>query len=454
MFQIIEKQNRPATTLKHGKNLFHEALSKGESYFHVVTDDGKSYDISYTKNNDLVPEKYRKMKQGFDIYPSYLNYDENALDTIDISLLNDHRAVFFHDLNEYSAVMARLALKHTTAEIYFLNPLAKIFIAENPRLHIVEKFPATDENETLQIIDKTFLTGAMEGNFHKISSAPAFHSIFFKQSLTNLNLSAIKYLELSIAKNVGVGGILSYYTQAKEIVHHEGWEIYLKENCTRYPQGMLNKYFKLASKPQDSTPENTIYLPDVTNLNLTYHASKFKVEIDENIFMDNFRAEMEEYSENILGRHRVLGVLIRGTDYIVSKMSGIRQQATVDDMLPMIREWIDDDGYDLIFLATEDQDILDRMKQEFGSMIRVVSQVRHSVRDFDNMRLLSELDEKEQADNAGLVEDNTVNYFYALYLLSKCESFMVSGQCHGWNVVNSFNHGKFKRRYKFQVGVK
>ena len=454
MFQILEKQNRPATTLKHGENIFHEALSKGENYFHVVTDDGKFYDIAYIKNNDLVPERYRKMKSGFDIYPSYLTYDENTIDTLDLSLLKDHRAVFFHTLNEYSAVMARLALKHTTAEVYFLNPLAKIFVDENSRLHIVEKFPATDENETLQIIDETFLTGAMEGNFHKISSAPAFHSIFFRQSLTNLKLSDIKYLELSIAKNVGVGGILSYYTQAKEIVRHEGWEIYLKENCTRYPQEMLHKYFKLDSKPQDSTPENTIYLPDVTNLNLTYHAAKFHVEIDENILSDDFREEMDDYAAAVLGGHKVLGVLIRGTDYIVSKMSGIRQQATVDDMLPMISKWIDDDGYDLIFLATEDQDILDRMKREFGSMIRVISQVRHSVRDFGNMRLLSELEEKEQADNAGLAEDNTVNYFYALYLLSKCESFMVSGQCHGWNVVNSFNHGKFKRRYKFQVGVK
>ena len=163
---------------------------------------------------------------------------------------------------------------------------------------------------------------------------------------------------------------------------------------------------------------------------------------------------MDEYAEAVLGGHKVLGVLIRGTDYIVAKMSGTRQQATVDDMLPMIREWLDTDGYDWIFLATEDQDILERMKKEFGKKIRVVSQVRHKVRDFENMRLLSEIEKKEQADNAGLVEDNTVNYFYALYLLSKCESFMASGQCHGWNVVNSFNHGKFKRRYKFQVGVK
>ena len=453
MLNILEKQNCDATTLKHGENIFHEALNGGENYYHVVTEDGKFYDLAYVKNNDFVPEHYRNIKKGIEIFPAYLQYDENLIETLDISLLEDVGKIFFHTLNEYSVVMARLALKYTASEVYFINPLSKIFISENSRLHIVEKFPAAD-GETLQIIDEPFLTGYMEGNFHKISSAPAFHSIFFKQSLTNLNLEDIKYLELSIAPNVGIGGILSYYTQAKEIVRQEGRKIYLKENCTRYPQEMLQKYFQLDSKPQDSTPANTIYLPDVLVIGTTYHASKFKVEIDENILTEKFRAEMDEYAQAVLGGKKVLGVLIRGTDYIVSKMGGVRQQATVDDMLPLIREWIDADGYDLIFLATEDQDILDRMKKEFGAMIRVVSQIRHSVRDFENMKLLSELEKKEQSDNAGLVEDNTVNYFYALYILSKCQSFMASGQCHGWNVVNSFNHGKFKRCCKFQVGMK
>ncbi|MBR3746256.1 MAG: hypothetical protein IKN27_04775, partial [Selenomonadaceae bacterium] len=144
--------------------------------------------------------------------------------------------------------------------------------------------------------------------------------------------------------------------------------------------------------------KRNFYLPDVVVLTSTYHASKFDIEIDENILTENFRAEMDEYADAVLGSHNVLGVLIRGTDYILSKMGGVRQMATVDDMLPTIREWIADDGYDLIFLATEDQDILERMKKEFGSMIRVVSQVRHSVRDFQNLKLLSDLEKKEQAD--------------------------------------------------------
>ncbi len=94
MFHILEKQNREATTLKHGENIFHEALSKGENYFHVVTDDGKFYDIAYTKNNDLVPEHYRNIKKGIEIYPSYLNYDENLVETLDLSLLKENSQIF------------------------------------------------------------------------------------------------------------------------------------------------------------------------------------------------------------------------------------------------------------------------------------------------------------------------------------------------------------------------
>ncbi|MBQ6296674.1 MAG: hypothetical protein IJQ16_09065 [Selenomonadaceae bacterium] len=454
MFNIVPKADCAAKVLNHSANVFHEALRLKESYYHVVTEDGGEYDIAYVKNNDLVPENYRNAKKGIDIYPSYFHYDENDVTTLDLSLLKEFRATFFFDLNEYSVAIARLALKYTDNEVYFINPMAQLFFAENERLHIVEKFPMIDESEVLQITDEKFTTGYFEGTFRKISSVPAFHSLFFWQSLTNLNLADIIYVEVPIAKNVGVGGILSYYANAEEFFSTKGWQIYLKENSTRYDDEMLRRYFRINKKPKEATPKNTIFLEDITTLVMTYFYSKIQAEIDENALSDKFRAEMDEYAEVVLGNHNTLGILIRGTDYIVSKMGGVRQQATVSDMLPKIREWLDADGYDLIFLATEDQDILERMRKEFGSMIRVISQVRHSVKDFGNARLLSELEKKESENDAGILEDTTVNYFYALYLLSKCQSFMVSGKCHGESVVKSFNHGKFKRFYRFQVGVK
>lgn len=96
------------------------------------------------------------------------------------------------------------------------------------------------------------------------------------------------------------------------------------------------------------------------------------------------------------------------------------------------------------------------MKTEFGKKIIAVAQERHRVSDFRPGQIISEL-EKETIDPDKLdemIEDTTINYFYALYMLSRCDSFMCSGQCNGWDVVNDFNDGKFQRCYKFSVGMK
>ena len=450
MFKVIPKRDCDAVVLRHSDNIFHEALPGKDTYYHVLND-GRDYDILYIKNNDMLPEKYRSAKKGIDIYPSYLDYDENDVEKLDLSLLKEHSAIYFYTVNEYSVCLARLALKYTEDEVYFCDSMAEIFLEENERLHIGDEFPETFDDTALQIMDEPFLTGYFEGNFHKISSVPAFHSVFFWQSL--YAGSAVKYVEVSIAKNVGIGGILSYYAHAREIFAGKGLGTYLKENCTRYEDEMLRHYFNLDRRPEDADSGNTAFLTDISVLQGTYLYSKYDSEIDTDILTDEFRNEMNEYREAVLGDKNVLGVLIRGTDYVVLKMGGIRQMATVDDMLPMIHEWMDADHYDFIFLATEDQDVLDQMRSEFGSKLRAVSQVRHSVRDFGNAKLLSELEKREEQENNGLAEDNTVNYFYALYILSHCRSFMASGNCHGWNVVNSFKKGDFKRCYKFQVGV-
>ena len=51
------------------------------------------------------------------------------------------------------------------------------------------------------------------------------------------------------------------------------------------------------------------------------------------------------------------------------------------------------------------------------------------------------------------LEDTMINYFYALYMLSKCDSFICSGRCNGADIVKSLNNGRFTRSYKFAVGI-
>ena len=149
----------------------------------------------------------------------------------------------------------------------------------------------------------------------------------------------------------------------------------------------------------------------------------------------------------MLGDKRMLGILLRGSDYIASGMSGASAPVTVESALPKIREWMEEDGYEGIFLATEDMDILRKMEAAFPGKIRVVSQERYSITDFtkEGVTTISELDRKRHPgeDYDVFLEDSTANYFYALYLLSRCESFMYSGQCGGIVMTKSLTENGF-----------
>ncbi len=450
MFEIEEKKDIAAPELKLTKSLFHDALIQGKEHYHVKGQNGLEFDIHYVKNNDYVPEKYKNNKKGIDIYPSYLSYDEELVEELDLSLLQEHDTIFFDVINEYTIVLSKLALQYTKADVYFKSELIYEFLDKNSKLFVSEVMPQIAEDKLLHVVDG-FVSGTLEKNFHTMSSAPLFHSVFFWQEFGEASLAEIKYAEVGVTKSVGIGGVLSYFANAKKIFAKRNIKTYLREGASRYDDSMLSKYFCFEKIPNDSDESNTIYLEDITTLSMTYYYYKNTSEIDLTIFNKQFLNEIDEYASELLNGKKVLGVLIRGTDYIVSGMGGSRKMATVDDMVPTIRQWIAEDGYEKIFLATEDQDVLEKMRAEFGNTVIAVSQVRRRVSDFVGVSLISDLEKKE--DDPAAVEDNTVNYFYALYILSRCDSFMASGLCHGWDVVNSFHEGDFIRSMIFQVGL-
>ena len=131
----------------------------------------------------------------------------------------------------------------------------------------------------------------------------------------------------------------------------------------------------------------------------------------------------------VFGNNKMLGVLIRGTDYLKSDYHmATRKMVGPKEMITIIEEWMDKYSFDKIFLATEDKDILDQMRSHFSSKIIAVSQERYSVNDFDKNETIAEK-EKTISDSdtySNILEDATSNYFYALYLLSECDSFICS----------------------------
>ena len=213
----------------------------------------------------------------------------------------------------------------------------------------------------------------------------------------------------------------------------------------------------IPSKPQDATEDNTLF-PDyllLPRLTVTYTGIRANRVFDISWFKDDFVSQLKEYADGVIGDKKMLGVYIRGTDYITTNMPGLGKQATVGEMIPKIHEWMDMYGFDGIFLATEDSGILKEMRDEFGSLIRIVAQERFSVDEFKTVKLIGELEAEkyDASEKEAHLEDLTVNYFYAMYVLSRCDSFIASGTANGVDIVNCFNNGAFDHYYLFTIGM-
>lgn len=198
MFMITREPDKDAAVLSHGQEVFHEAHKAGALSYRVSQDDGTEYGLLYTKNMDLAPQGLKNAAKGIDVYPDYRDYDETDTKYMDLALLLEHPYIFFESLNEYSVVLARLALAHTKAEVYFSDPFVLYFMGEHPRLHTAQ-LPASIPNDQILRADDRFITGALEGSFHLIGIVPLFHSVFFWQSLTDKPIAGIRCVRISMA---------------------------------------------------------------------------------------------------------------------------------------------------------------------------------------------------------------------------------------------------------------
>jgi hypothetical protein len=156
----------------------------------------------------------------------------------------------------------------------------------------------------------------------------------------------------------------------------------LRPGCTRYPEKLLCRYFHIDPKPSDATEENTIVLDTLFSVfSSSWYCQQSPANFDESILDEGFALEMKEYADAILGNRKTLGVLARGTDYMTNNLGADRIHATVDQMITVIHKWMEEYGYERIFLATEDQDNFEKMRAEFPGKIIAISQERMRVAD-------------------------------------------------------------------------
>ncbi len=453
--------NKECPVLPLTPGLFHEALSRDPASlcrFHVKDPVGDDFDIVYYDNNDDIEplDTYPKYQKP-PFMASYRTYDENDLKTLWMGFFDGIKDMAFEELNEYTIVLTRLVLRHTGITVYCTDERIFRFVPPHRRLHVSDSLPSDLDKDTLLYIQKDLGSGIEDGRFGTMSSTYAFHNVFVLQwILDGRDLSHFRFITVDIGDWAGIGAILSYCRRYRIAFERFGLRFISSGNghIGKFREEQLTPYFALDLHDDEANDDNTLVVPGFMALTKTKFLKGIPHSIDESIMTGRFRAEMDEYYDALFGDEKVLGVMIRGTDYITAGLTGDRMMASASQMSPLIHEWMARYGFKRIFLATEDEEALEFMRREFGDLVVALSQERIKLSDLRENELISSY-EKEHADGMyeEKLEDTTINYFYALYILSKCDSFICSGRCNGWDIVKSFNNGRFSNCYKFAVGI-
>ena len=450
MLQIKEyDDNHNYRRLVNDSQIFHNALQyvlRGETRFHVQNEGSKDFDLVYIDNDKKAKSDVSFPDSDFYrdeiIYPPYYFYDEKDLEKINLYLLDGFEEIFFEDANEYTISVAMLAIKHTSLAVRFKDINVLLFPWLKSQVTIGDK-PLSDKAIYVQ---KNYYSDLTKTDH--FSSLSLFHCLFLFQWLTDLPKKQIKYLELSIRRTEGIGSILSSYNKARQALQRHNIKVVLEPNSTRYRQSTLSKYFSVEEAPADMDDTNTIYVKCFNCFILTSFIDRHEANIDLTTLNPVFLQQMKEYADAIIESKKILGVLLRGTDVILANYVGLYRPVNIDACIRIIDERLKQYNYDKIFLATEDSYYLKRMRDAFPHKIIAIAQERHSRDEFKNVKYISDLEKcKSSGGNYyNRVEDNLVNYIYAMYMLARCESLIANCMCSGVNIATAFNGGKYVRK--------
>ncbi|MDD2636725.1 MAG: hypothetical protein PHW82_14635 [Bacteroidales bacterium] len=188
---------------------------------------------------------------------------------------------------------------------------------------------------------------------------------------------------------------------------------------------------------------NTDFYDDPSRL--VYFQNIFKKYIK---FSVPTKAFLEEKRNSIIPTGtRVVGVLSRGTDYILKKPKNHPIQPEPQDIVEHTDEILKKYNCKYVFIATEDADIFELFKDRFGDSLLFVNQKRISKKDIENEELLVDVTKKSNQDKYIM----GLNYLLATYILSTCTCF-IAGRTGGTKGV-LLMQDNFEYKYVYNLGL-
>ena len=227
------------------------------------------------------------------------------------------------------------------------------------------------------------------------------------------------------------------------------WE-YFFEQPTKYNLDNIPDDAEIVISDNTNRPKGitNIISQELINEPIALNIQQLKGEYKKNI---RFKPDIQNYLDaeykRIIGNEKdVLGILCRGTDFTHKKPKGEPIQPDSKVVIQKAKELLKIYNFKKIYVATEDAEIFQRFKNEFGDMIIDNNQYRYS-NNYTKDKFLSEVKVNRRNHNYLLGKE----YLASLYILSKCKYF-IAGQTSGSKVVGLLSEG-FSYGYIWSLGT-
>lgn len=288
-----------------------------------------------------------------------------------------------------------------------------------------------------------------------------------RQRYIHLSKKSDKTIYIIKPRSVNEGLLSLYYYVMANIkwAYDKGYDVYVDfsdQNCQYHVDRLIdgtdnawNYYFKQPMKQN----KNDIYSLDcnllVSGWTLKNHIkliNKDLVSITsvENMYISRYiipvkeeldKSSIKEYNRMFQNKS-VLGVFIRGTDYVALKPQNHPIQPTIDDLIKKVDEFLSQYDIDFIYFVSEDYSYYKIFCDKYGD--KLVS--------FDN-QFVNNYSKKSYV-NENMTSDpyeRGKSYLMRLLILSKCD-YLISSVTNGSLFVKSIQETKCVEEYWFELG--
>lgn len=214
------------------------------------------------------------------------------------------------------------------------------------------------------------------------------------------------------------------------------WEYYFKQPCEIMLEE-LNKPNTIIKKiASDSDFENSQALQfpytykEVQKChNKNFYSKMFSLSTQAKQYIES------NYNKVIGNQKEILGIYCRGTDYINMKPSKHNIPATPEKLIKEAHKLYKKYHYEKIYVATEDLNIYNRFKEEFGDRLLPNPQFKFNNYQNSSNTLIADIKVERENHNYRL----GMEYLGSMYILAKCKYLIASNKSAGIGLIVLFS---------------